>query len=125
VLPFSQYSDNPQLSGVAARLNDDVTSALARLGRVGVVSHTSATQFAGVKKPLREIAAALNASFVVEATIEPEPDGIKIVARLVNASTDRKVWVRDYHGRADGLDDLSHAIAEDISTAVLTRQPAR
>jgi hypothetical protein len=35
------------------------------------------------------------------------------------------VWVRDYHGRADGLDDLSRAIAEDISTAVLTRQPAR
>lgn len=125
VLPFSQYSDASQLAAIAARLNDEVTSELARLGRVGVVSHTSAMQFAGVKAPLRDIAAALNANFVVEATIEAEPNGIKVVARLVNASTDRKVWVQDYHAHADGLDDLSRTIAEDISTVVLTHQPVR
>jgi TolB-like protein len=125
VLPFSQYADDPQLAGVAARLTDDVTSELARLGRVGVVSHTSAMQFAGVKKPLRDIAAALNANFVVEAAIEAEPGGIKVVARLVNASTDRKVWVKDYHGRAEALPDLSRAIAGDIAAAALRSQPAR
>jgi TolB-like protein len=125
VLPFSQYSDTPELAGVADRLNDDVTSELARLGRVGVVSHTSAMQFAGVRKPLRDIAAALNANFVVEATIEAEPNGVKVVARIINAATDRKVWVRDYHGRADGLPALSRTIAADIAAAVLTLQPAR
>jgi len=119
VLPFSQYSDTPQLAVVAARLTDDVTSELARLGRVSVVSHTSAMQFAGVRKPLREIAGALNASFIVEATVEAQPDGLKVVARLVNASTDRKVWVKDYHGRTESLTDLSRAIAADIAAAVL------
>jgi adenylate cyclase len=125
VLPFAQHADNPELAGVAARLTDDVTSELARLGRVGVVSHTSAMQFAGARKPLPEIAAALKANFVVEATIEAEPGGIKVVARLVNAATDRKVWVRDYHGRAEALPDLTRTVAEGISAAVLTRQPAR
>ena len=125
VLPFSQYSDTPQLAAIAAKLNDDVTSDLARLGRVSVVSHTSAMQFAGTKKSLRDIAAALKANFVVEATVEAEPDGVKVVARLVNATTDRKVWVQDYHARANGLDDLSRTIAEDIATAVLTRRPVR
>jgi TolB-like protein len=125
VLAFSEHSDNAQLAGVAARLTDDVTSELARLGRVGVVSHTSAMQFAGLKKPLREIASALNANFVVEATIESEPGGIKVVARIVNAATDRKVWVQDYHGRPDALHDLSREIAEGIATGVLTRQPVR
>jgi TolB-like protein len=125
VLPFSQYSADPQLAALAARLNDDVTSELARLGRVGVVSHTSATQFAGLRKPLREIAAALHADFIAEATIEAEPGGIKVVTRLVNAATDRKVWVQDYHGRVEGLHDLSRTIADGISTAVLTRQSVR
>lgn len=119
VLPFSQYSDTPELATVAARLTDDVTSELARLGRVGVVSHTSAMQFAGVRKPLREIAGALHATFIVEATVEAQPDGIKVVARLVNASTDRKVWVKDYRGRAAALADLSRTIAADIAAAVL------
>lgn len=125
VLPFSQYPDDAQLAGVAAMLTDDVTSELARLGRVGVASHTSAMQFAGVKKPLRDIAAALNADFVVEGTVESEANGIKVVARIVNASTDRKVWVQDYHARADGLHDLSRTIAQDVAAAVLARQRAK
>lgn len=125
VLAFSEHSGSAQLAGVAATLTDDVTSELARLGRVGVVSHTSAMQFAGVRKPLREIAAALNAHFVVEGTIESEPGGIKVVARIVNAATDRKVWVQDYHGRPNALHDLSREIADGVATAVLTRQPAR
>ena len=119
VLPFLEYSENGQLAGVAASLTDDVTSELARLGEVDVVSHTSAMQFAGGKKSLREIAAALNVKFVVEATIAAEPGGIKIVARIVNAATDRKAWVQDYHGRPDALHDLSREIARDVATTVL------
>jgi len=125
VLPFAEYSENAQLAGVAIEFNDAVTTELARLGKVGVVSHTSVMQYAGVKKPLREIAAALDANFVVEATIQTEPAGIKVVARIVNAATDRKAWVQDYHGRLDALHDLAVEIADDIATAVLTLQPAR
>jgi TolB-like protein len=125
VLPFAEYSENAQLASVAVEFNDEVTTELARLGKVGVVSHTSVMQYAGVKKPLREIAAALDANFVVEATIQTEPAGIKVVARIVNAATDRKAWVQDYHGRLDALHDLAVEIADDIATAVLTLQPAR
>jgi len=125
VLAFSEHSGNAQLTGTAAALTDDVTSELARLGRVGVVSHTSAMQFTGVRKPLREIAAALHAAFVVEGTIETEPAGLKVVVRIVDAATDRKIWVRDYHGRMEALHELSRDIADGIATAVLTRQPAR
>ena len=125
VLPFAEYSENAQLAGVAAQLNDEVTSELARLAKVGVVSHTSVMQLAGVKKPLRDIAATLDANFICEATINPEAGGIKVVVRLVNADTDRKVWVQDYHGRVDTLHDLSVEIAGDVATAILTLQPAR
>ena len=124
VLPFSQYSGNDQLSGLAAQLNDDVTSEMARLGTVGVVSHTSVMQFAGSRKPLREIAAALKADFLMEATVEAEPGGIRVVARLVNAATDRKVWVQDFHGRADALHDVSRRIATDAAAAILRIRPA-
>jgi TolB-like protein len=106
-------------------LNDDVTSEMARLGKVGVVSHTSAMQFAGTRTPLREIAAALNADFLMEATVEPEPDGIRVVARLVNGAADRKVWVQDFHGKADALHDLSRRIAAEAAAAVLRASSAR
>ena len=125
VLSFSEYSGDPRIVTLADQLNDEVTSEMARLGTVSVVSHTSAMQFAGTRKPLREIAAALNANFVIEATVEPEPGGIRVVARLVNAATDRKAWVQDFHGKPDALRDLSRQIATASAAAVLKNHRPR
>ena len=52
-----------------------MTSELARIGTLSVVSHTSAMQFAGLRKPLKDIAAALNADVIMEGSIENTPDG--------------------------------------------------
>lgn len=125
VLAFEQYSASEEDGAVAAQLTDGVTAELARLGAVGVVSHTSAMQFAGERRPLREIAVALNAGFVVEASIENIGDGIRVMARVVNATTDRKMWVEDYVGRTDDLRALSKDIAAGVSAAVLKGQPMR
>ena len=119
VLAFAQYSASDEDGAVAARLTDSVTSELARLGTVSVVSHTSAMQFAGARKPLREIAQSLDADFVVEASIQNDVDGIRAMVRVVDAVTDRKMWVQEYEGRADDLQALSRNIASGVSTAVL------
>ena len=52
-----------------------------------MVSHTSALQFTGVRKPLREIARALDADVVLEATLLMEGDRVRIQARLVDAGS--------------------------------------
>lgn len=123
VLAFEQYSASEEDGAVAARLTDTVTAELARLGGVSVVSHTSAMQFAGERKPLREIAEALNAHYIVEASIENVDGGINVIARLVNAATDRKVWVGDFAGRTDDLSDLSRNIAAAVNGVVLGGRP--
>lgn len=118
VLAFEQYSASDEDGAVAAQLTDGVTAELARLGTVSVVSHTSAMQFAGERKPLREIAAALNAGFIVEGSIENVGDGIRVMARVVKASTDRKMWVEEFTGRPGDLRTLSRAIAAGVGAAV-------
>jgi TolB-like protein len=119
VLAFEQYSASEDDGAIAAQLTDNVTAELARLGTVGVVSHTSAMQFAGERKPLREIAQALNAGFIVEGPVENVAGGIRVMARIVNATTDRKVWVEDFVGRPDDIRTLSRAIAAGVSAAVV------
>lgn len=119
VLTFEQYSASEEDGAIAAQLTDSVTSELARLGTVSVVSHTSAMQFAGQRKPLREIARALDAGFIVEASVENVGDGISVMARLVNATTDRKMWVEEFAGRPDDLRALSRNIAAGVSAAVV------
>ena len=125
MLAFEQYSSSGEDESVAAQLTDGVTSELARLGTLSVVSHTSAMQFAGVRKPLREIAAALDADVILEGSIQNNPDGIVVVARLVNATTDRKMWVENFPGQTSDIPGLNRRIAPRCSAAVLERIPAR
>lgn len=121
VLAFEQYSSSGEDESVAAQLTDGVTSELARLRTLSVVSHTSAMQFAGVRKPLRDIAAALDADVILEGSIQNNPDGIVVVARLVNANTDRKMWVENFPGHANDIPGLNRRIAAAVSAAVLER----
>lgn len=124
VLAFEQYSASEEDGAIAAQLTDNVTAELARLGTVSVVSHTSAMQFAGERKPLREIAQALNVRFIVEGSVENVEGGIRVMARIVNAATDRKMWVNDFAGRTDDIGGLSRAIAAGVGAAVLKGPPA-
>jgi TolB-like protein len=117
VLPFAEYSSEAADALLAARLTDGVTSELARIRTIGVVSHTSAQQFAGTRRPLREIAQALNAELILEASVFKEGEGVRVKARLVDALKDRKVWVRDFVGTMPELRDLERRIATAVGPA--------
>jgi len=121
VLPFAHHSTSPADERLAARLTDGVTAELARTGALGVVSHTSALQFTGVRKPLRDIARALGTDVVLEATLLMEGDRVRIQARLVDATLDRKVWVEDFVGTAAEARELQQKIAASVVAAVPKR----
>jgi adenylate cyclase len=116
VLAFS--GDDQQL---AARMTESVTAELARLGTVSVASHTSAMQFAGKRAPLTEISAALNVDFVVEASVDQEPEGLLAVVRIVDTATNRKVWIADYRGAAADQRGISQRVAFDVGAELINR----
>ena len=113
VLPFSNGTDDAAL---AERLTENVTTELARLNTVSVASYTSARGSNRSDRPLREIASALNVNYIVEASVEQDGDGVLVMARIVNAETDRKIWVADYRGSRDDTRAMAQRIAFDVST---------
>lgn len=119
VLPFTNYSSDTSDQLLTARLTDGVTGELARLQTLGVVSHTSAQQYAGARKPLREIARALDADLILEGTVTREGERLRIQVRLVDAAIDRKIWVDDFGGTTGELPDVQRQIARAVSAAAL------
>jgi TolB-like protein len=114
VLPFAEYSNSPADVLLAARLTDSITGELARNRVLGVVSHTSALQFAGTRRPLREIAQALNAELILEGSVHVDGDRLRVEARLVDAAKDRKIWVDDFEGTLSDIPGLSRRIAATV-----------
>jgi len=122
VLPFAQYSGDAADDLFAADLTDRVTSELARTRIVGVVSRTSAAQFAKTQRPLREIAQTLGADLIMEATVRRDGDLVRIDARLVSGVTDRKVWVDTYLASAPNINDLPSRVAAGAAAAALASE---
>src|SRR3989441_9787291 len=66
VLPLENLSDAPQQEYFAEGLTDALITTLAKIGELRVVSRTSAMQYKGVHKPVREIARELEGNAIVE-----------------------------------------------------------
>ncbi len=122
VLPFEEFSGTSDGYRLAARITDAVTSELARLGTLAVVSRTSARQFEGVRRPLREIAQVLDAQIIMEATVDAMSKRVKVTARLVDATTDRKIWVEEFASAPTEVAALPPQIARRAAEAVLRRR---
>lgn len=121
VLPFTHYAADGADEMLAARITDGVTTELARLNSVGVISRTSALQFTGTRPPMREIADTLGATEVVEGSVFTEGDVVRVRTRIVIGSTDLKINVRDFEGRRDDLDELARRIAASLNASFQAR----
>jgi TolB-like protein len=119
VLPFAHFSTDPEIAMLAARLTDGVTSELARLGTLSVVSRTSAAQFLPDERPVPEVAQILNADLVMEGSTVVENGRLKVVARLVDGALDRKVWVGEYESSPQEIAELQRRIAAEAGPAAL------
>jgi TolB-like protein len=124
ILPFAANMIGGDNDNYSAQMTEAVTSELARLGTISVASYTSAMQFTGQRRSMSEVAAALRSAYVVEASVDDEASEILVVARIVNAETDRKIWVSDYRGAREDVRGIAQRIAFDVSAALLERTRA-
>ncbi|MGH9659217.1 MAG: hypothetical protein ACRD96_11780, partial [Bryobacteraceae bacterium] len=70
VLAFEDFAGSERDLRFADQLTDAVTTAIARLGKLSVVSRTSSRIFQGVRRPMHEIAQTLGADVILEAAVE-------------------------------------------------------
>jgi adenylate cyclase len=125
VLPIEANMIGGDNDNYSAQMTEAITSELARLGTISVASYTSAMAFQGKHGPMSEVSAALKSNYVVEASVDDEASEILVVARIVDARTDRKMWVSDYRGARDDVRGMAQRIAFDISTAILKKESER
>ena len=92
VPPLQHFSTETADQLLAARVTDGITSELARIGGVGVVSRTTALRAVAEGPTLRDVAKALGVDVVVEGSVIADDDGVHVDVRLVDTIVDRKTW---------------------------------
>jgi TolB-like protein/DNA-binding winged helix-turn-helix (wHTH) protein/Flp pilus assembly protein TadD len=127
VLPLENLSNSSQ-DYFADGMTDELITNLAQISALRVISRTSVMQYKGVRKPLGQIANALNVDAVVEGTVLRSGNQVRITAQLIQAPADKHLWAQSYEG--DVRDSLAlqkkvaRAIADQIRITLTPHEQA-
>jgi serine/threonine protein kinase/tetratricopeptide (TPR) repeat protein len=124
VLPFENLGP-PEHEYFAAGMTEEITSRLAAVSGLQVISRTSARRYAGTSKGVREIGQELDVGYVVEGTVRWDRDDaglgrVRITPQLIRVTDDSHLWSERY----DRLLQDVFAIQSDIAAQVIDRLQA-
>lgn len=118
VLPFPSLSASPDDEYFSDGITEDIITQLSKIGALRVISRTSAMRFKRAQQSLKEIAAALQATHIVEGSVRRAGQRLRIVAQLIEASTDTHLWGQTYDRELSDIFAIQSEVAEAIAGAL-------
>src|SRR5207247_2634794 len=100
---------------LADGMTEAVTSRLAQVGGLQIISRTSAMQYKKTTKRLPEIGRELTADALVEGSVVRSGDHVRITVQVIEAATDRHLWSHEYEGEMGTV----AALQDQIATAIV------
>jgi TolB-like protein/Tfp pilus assembly protein PilF/tRNA A-37 threonylcarbamoyl transferase component Bud32 len=95
VLPFESLGRDNGNTFFADGVYDGVSTKLAKLANLKVISHESVVRYRGAHNT-HEIGRALNVPYVLEGSVRREAGKIHLNAKLIDTHTDTLVWAEEY-----------------------------
>lgn len=129
VLPLNNLSGSGRQDYFAAALSDELTTDLAQLPGLQVVSRTSAVAVQAAHANMAAIRRQLHVDGVVEGSVVRADHRVRVNVQLIRAASDAHIWARSFEsGENDVLrmqDDIANAIAAEIKATLGAANPAQ
>ena len=128
VLPLENLSGDATQDYFADGMTEELTTNLAKIRALRVISRTSVMRYKGTKKSVPEIARELNVDGVIEGSVQRSGDRVRITAQLIHASTDTHLWAESYERDLRDVlalqDEVANAIAADVKIKLTQQERA-
>ena len=118
VLPFENLG-SPDDEYFASGITEEITSRLAAVSGLQVISRTSARTYLGTNKTVREIGEELDVGYALEGTIrwdrgETGHGRVRITPQLIRVADDSHLWSERYDRMLDDIFAVQSDIAEQV-----------
>ena len=118
VLPLENLSNEADQEYFAAGMTEALTSGLAKLASLDVVSRTSVLHYRGAPSNMAQMAEELDVDAVVEGSVLRAGEAVRITVQLIDARTDRSLWSRSYERDLTDVLALQRQVAEAIAREI-------
>ena len=123
VLPFVAMSEDVSLRHLGEGLSEQITNELARRSELRVASRTSAFEQTG--KDAVAIGQALGVSYVLEGSVRPSKDKVRLTTQLVRGQDGVHLWSETYDvAQADAVtwDQTAALVALNAGSYMMLEQ---
>ena len=129
VLPFTNLSSDPGQEYVADAITDDLTTDLSWLPGMFVISRNTAFTFRGRPVDTRDIGRDLGVRYVLEGSVRPLGNQVRINAQLIDAVTGSHLWAERFDLDVADVsalqDEVTRRIAIALNLALVAAEAAR
>ncbi|MGB0921767.1 MAG: hypothetical protein ACPG1C_10675 [Alphaproteobacteria bacterium] len=118
VLPFLNMSGDEDKEYFADGMTEDIITGIARNPHISVTSRTSAFAYKGQAVDVREAGKALGVDYVLEGSVRPMGDRIRITAQLIDAASGDHLWAEKYDEPTAQLFEVQDEVIAAITQAL-------
>jgi len=118
VLPFKNESSDSLNLYFVNGLMESTLNNLQKIGDLRVISRTSVEKYRNTNKGIPEIAEELQVSYLVEGSGQRVGDQVLLNIQLIDASSDRPIWVEQYSREVGDVFALQNEVAKKITDAI-------
>jgi TolB-like protein/Flp pilus assembly protein TadD len=123
VLPFANFSGDPEQEFFADGITEDIISMLAGWRAFPVIARNSTFTYKGKSIDVKKVGEELGARYVLEGSVRKSGRRVRVTAQLIQADTGHHIMAEKYDRDLTDLfelqDEITHAIAGAIEPEIL------
>src|SRR6516164_6521240 len=123
VLPFANFSGDPEQEFFADGITEDIISMLAGGRAFPVIARNSTFTYKGKSVDVKKVGEELGARYVLEGSVRKSGRRVRVTAQLIQADTGHHIMAERYDRDLTDLfelqDEITHAIAGAIEPEIL------
>src|SRR5438874_5197827 len=126
VLPFANMSGDREQEYFSDGITEDIITDLSKVSALDIISRNTAFTFKDKPVDVRQVAAQLRVSHVLEGSVRKAAGRVRITAQLIDGSNDSHLWAERYDRDLNDIfalqDEISRAIVDALKVKLLPEE---
>ena len=118
VLPLQNLSNDPQNDYFSDGMTEEISTKLARVHELSVISHYTAARFKGRASDPAQIGRELQVRYLLEGSVRKSENQVRISVQLVDSFNGIQIWADNFTGDLKDVFGLQERTAIKITEAL-------
>ena len=118
VLPFENWSGDPEQDYFADGMVEDIITALSRIRWLFVIARNSSFTYKGRAVDVKQVGRELGVRYVLEGSVRKAGGRVRITGQLVDTSSGTHLWAEHFDGALDDVFALQDQVAASVVGAI-------